>query len=61
MTKLRALFVAREGVPAPTGEEARAFLKLTLSPDKVPRIVERVPSLPRSPSGKVMRHALTGE
>jgi long-chain acyl-CoA synthetase len=61
VTKLRALFVAREGEQAPTPEEARAFLKCMLPPSKVPRVIERVESLPKSVSGKILRPVIWGE
>lgn len=53
--RLRAVVVARDGVAPPASEELRRFLRERLSPIKVPRVVEIVASLPKTPTGKVIR------
>jgi len=52
---VKALVVLRTGLAqAPTAEEITAWCHEHMAAYKVPRIVEFVPSLPRSGSGKVM-------
>ena len=58
VTRPRALVVPRPGADPPSVEELRCFLKEHLSPYKVPRVIEQVQSLPRSPSGKLLRHLI---
>ncbi len=60
VTRLRAVFVPRDRNHPPTGDELRAFLKRTLSSPKVPRRFDCVDSLPKTPTGKVLRQALAG-
>jgi acyl-CoA synthetase (AMP-forming)/AMP-acid ligase II len=56
--RLRAIYVAGEGGPAPTPEALRRFLRERLSPNKVPRVIERAESLPKSSTGKILRDEL---
>ncbi len=60
VTRLRAVFVARDPARTPTDADLRAFLKERLSGHKVPRVFEAAPSLPRSPTGKVLRAHVAG-
>jgi len=53
--RLRAVVAIRDGEPRPTADGLRQFLRERLSPIKVPRIIEFVDSLPKSPTGKVLR------
>jgi len=53
--RLRAVVASRAGEPQPTADGVRQFLRERLSPIKVPRIIEFVDSLPKSPTGKVLR------
>lgn len=53
--RLRAVVASRDAEPRPTADELRRFLRERLSPIKVPRIIEFVGSLPKSPTGKVLR------
>jgi len=53
--RLRAVVAIRDGEPRPTADGLRKFLRERLSPIKVPRIIEFVDSLPKSPTGKVLR------
>jgi acyl-CoA synthetase (AMP-forming)/AMP-acid ligase II len=53
VTKLRAVYTARRETRA---GELRRFLRERLAPHKVPRVFEPIAALPRSPSGKVLRH-----
>jgi len=54
---VKAWVVLREGASA-TGDTLRAFCRERLAPYKVPRHVEIVPALPKSPVGKVLRREL---
>jgi acyl-coenzyme A synthetase/AMP-(fatty) acid ligase len=53
--RMRAVAVARDAARPPTAESLRRFLREQLSPIKVPRVVEVAASLPKSPTGKVLR------
>jgi acyl-CoA synthetase (AMP-forming)/AMP-acid ligase II len=56
--RLKAVITpTRPGAP-PTGEELRSFAKDHLSAYKVPRVFEVRESLPRSATGKILRHLL---
>jgi long-chain acyl-CoA synthetase len=57
VSRLKAYVVPREGATFRI-EEVRAFLKSRLSPHKIPRSFEVRDSFPRSPTGKILRHAL---
>lgn len=57
VSRLRAVVVAADGVTLHP-EEVRRFARTLLPTHKVPRLVEVRASLPRSPSGKVMRSQL---
>lgn len=61
VTRLRAVFVPRNPSDAPSEDQLRRFLKDQLSPHKVPRIIECAASLPRSASGKLLRHLIAGQ
>jgi long-chain acyl-CoA synthetase len=56
VNRLKAVIVAREGQAAPSPEALRAFVKQRLSAYKVPRVFELRPSLPKSATGKIVRH-----
>jgi long-chain acyl-CoA synthetase len=61
VSRLKAVIVAREagnGEPAPTVQALRAFVKARLSAYKVPRVFEFRPSLPKSATGKTLRHLI---
>jgi len=60
LQRLRAVVVLRESSQPATTESLRQFLRERLSPIKVPRIVEVVASLPKSPTGKVLRDQVIG-
>ncbi|MGA2582621.1 MAG: AMP-binding protein [Tepidisphaeraceae bacterium] len=60
VTRLKALVVARPGMPSPVAQELRTFLKPRLSNYKIPRIFEVRDSLPQSPAGKISRHRIQG-
>jgi len=53
--RLRAVVASRDGEPRPTADGLRRFLRERLSPIKIPRIIEFVSALPKSPTGKVLR------
>ncbi len=53
--RLRAVVVLRESALPPTAAALRRFLRERLSSIKVPRVVEIVAALPKSPTGKVYR------
>ncbi|WP_335939238.1 AMP-binding protein [Streptomyces sp. PTD5-9] len=52
-----AYVVPREGAE-PTADELRAFVKGELSPHKCPRVIEFLPALPRTATGKLQRFRL---
>jgi len=54
-SRLRALIVPRRPDGPLTTEDLRAFLRPRLATGKIPRIFEFVQSLPRSPTGKLLR------
>jgi acyl-CoA synthetase (AMP-forming)/AMP-acid ligase II len=57
VSRLKAIVVARRGAQPPLAPDAlRRFARDRLVPYKVPRIIEIRPSLPTSPTGKVLRH-----
>jgi acyl-CoA synthetase (AMP-forming)/AMP-acid ligase II len=57
VSRLKAIVVPRAGYDAgPTPDELRRYARERLVPYKVPRIIEVRPSLPTSPTGKVLRH-----
>lgn len=57
VAKLRLLFVPRNGC-IPDAESLRAFGRERLAPHKMPRVFERVQELPRSATGKLLRHLI---
>ncbi|HEY7117024.1 MAG TPA: class I adenylate-forming enzyme family protein [Tepidisphaeraceae bacterium] len=58
VSRLKAVVTARDPARPPVVEELRHFLRERLTGYKVPRVIEVVPSLPRSASGKVLRRLL---
>jgi acyl-coenzyme A synthetase/AMP-(fatty) acid ligase len=60
VTRLRAVFVARDPANPPASPELRGFLRDRLSAHKVPRTFEAVASLPRSATGKILRSGIAG-
>jgi O-succinylbenzoic acid--CoA ligase len=56
--RVAAFVVARDPGRPPTLEELRAFARERLAPAKAPRELIIVPSLPRGPSGKLLRRLL---
>jgi acyl-CoA synthetase (AMP-forming)/AMP-acid ligase II len=56
--RLKAVITPAHGSKAPTSEDLRQFARERLSPHKVPRIFELRDTLPRSPTGKILRHLL---
>jgi acyl-CoA synthetase (AMP-forming)/AMP-acid ligase II len=57
VVRLRLLYVPANGTLPGVGE-FRAFARERLSPHKLPRVFEAVASLPRSPTGKLLRERL---
>ncbi|MCO6437620.1 MAG: acyl--CoA ligase [Phycisphaerae bacterium] len=55
ISRVRALILPLDRRDPPKIESIRSFLRSRLSPHKVPRIIEIVDTLPRTPSGKIMR------
>ena len=55
---LVAFVAPHEGHAAPDDEEIVAFLKKSLAGYKVPRRFERVATLPRNPTGKILKNEL---
>jgi long-chain acyl-CoA synthetase len=54
--RLKAIVTPSGRAAAPSQEELRRFARDRLSAYKVPRAFEFRPSLPRSPTGKILRH-----
>jgi acyl-CoA synthetase (AMP-forming)/AMP-acid ligase II len=54
---VKAFIVLRPGDP-PTGEDVVAFARERLAGYKLPRAIEFVDDLPRTPSGKVLKREL---
>lgn len=52
------LFIVPHANMSLCADEVRVFARARLSPYKIPRVFETVPSLPRTPSGKLLRHLL---
>jgi acyl-CoA synthetase (AMP-forming)/AMP-acid ligase II len=59
VTRLKALVIPRGGA-APSPAELRRFVKDRLAAYKVPRVFELREQLPRSASGKILRHLIEG-
>lgn len=57
IVRLRLLVVPHAGMSLST-DEVRVFARERLSPHKLPRVFETVQSLPRTPTGKLLRHLL---
>jgi acyl-coenzyme A synthetase/AMP-(fatty) acid ligase len=58
LRRLRAFIIPASAHSSATADELRIFLKDKLSPYKIPRTFEFCTSLPRSATGKILRHAL---
>jgi acyl-CoA synthetase (AMP-forming)/AMP-acid ligase II len=55
--RLKAIVQPRDPAgPGPTAESLRRFARERLTPYKVPRLFEVRATLPRSPTGKILRH-----
>jgi acyl-CoA synthetase (AMP-forming)/AMP-acid ligase II len=59
--RLRAVLVARDPDHPPTAEAIRQFARERLAGYKVPRVIEFRRSLPRSATGKLLRHQVETE
>ncbi|PTT20350.1 benzoate-CoA ligase family protein [Acidovorax sp. HMWF029] len=57
LTKTKAFVVLKEGQSA-TQEDLKAFVKERLAPYKYPRLIEFVPELPKTATGKIQRFRL---
>ncbi|MET8125820.1 AMP-binding protein [Streptomyces sp. NPDC005065] len=55
-----AYVVAREGT-APSADDLRTYMKGELAPHKCPRVIEFLPALPRTATGKLQRFRLRTE
>ena len=58
VSRLRAVIIPRDVHTPPTADELRTFARTRLAPHKVPRAFEFRSELPRSATGKVLRHML---
>jgi acyl-CoA synthetase (AMP-forming)/AMP-acid ligase II len=58
VNRLRAVVTPLDPATPPTPDELRAFARERLSTHKVPRVFELRDTLPRSATGKVLRHLL---
>jgi len=57
LTKTKAYVVLKSGQTA-TAEELKAFVKERLAPYKYPRVIEFLPELPKTATGKIQRFKL---
>jgi benzoate-CoA ligase len=57
LTKTKAFVVLKDGAAA-TDDELKAFVKDKLAPYKYPRVIEFVPELPKTATGKIQRFRL---
>ncbi len=57
--RLKAVLTARNPDDPPSSQALRDFARQALAPHKVPRLFEWRPSLPRSPTGKILRHLVS--
>ena len=57
LTKTKAFVVLKEGQAA-TPDDLKAFVKERLAPYKYPRLIEFVPELPKTATGKIQRFRL---
>jgi feruloyl-CoA synthase len=53
-----AVLTVREGQPRPADAELRAWLEPRLARYKIPRVYEWRDALPRTPTGKILKHPL---
>ncbi|HTL30926.1 MAG TPA: AMP-binding protein, partial [Tepidisphaeraceae bacterium] len=58
VSRIKAIVVARVPKDPPSADELRAFARARLAGYKVPRVIEFREALPKSPTGKVLRHLL---
>jgi acyl-CoA synthetase (AMP-forming)/AMP-acid ligase II len=58
VSRLKAIVTPADPVHPPAPEALRAFTRERLSSHKVPRVFEVRPTLPRSSTGKILRHLL---
>jgi feruloyl-CoA synthase len=54
--RLKAIIIPRDPAAPPDAAALRSFVQSRLAAYKVPRLFEMRDSLPRSPTGKVLRH-----
>ena len=57
---VKAFVALKNGAPVVTGEEIMTFCKERLAAYKYPRLVEFVPEIPKTATGKFLRRALRG-
>ena len=57
LTKTKAFVVLKDG-QAVTPDELKAFVKERLAPYKYPRLIEFLPELPKTATGKIQRFRL---
>jgi benzoate-CoA ligase len=57
LTKTKAFVVLKAGAMA-SADELKAFVKDKLAPYKYPRLIEFVPDLPKTATGKIQRFKL---
>lgn len=60
LQRVRAVVVPRDRNRPPSTESLRRFLRERLSAIKVPRVIDLVDSLPKTPTGKVQRDLVIG-
>ncbi len=58
ISRVRAIIVPKNHEHPPTIESLRQFARTRLSAHKVPRVIDITPSLPKSPTGKILRRQI---
>jgi len=58
VSRIRAVIVPEDVADPPSAETLRRFARARLSAHKVPRVVDIVDALPKSPTGKVLRRQI---
>jgi acyl-coenzyme A synthetase/AMP-(fatty) acid ligase len=58
VSRVKAIIVPNKDLPRPSTDDLRAFARQYLAHYKVPRVIDFRDSLPKSPTGKVLRHLL---
>jgi acyl-CoA synthetase (AMP-forming)/AMP-acid ligase II len=61
VSRIKAAIAAHDPNNPPSADELRSFVRERLAGYKVPRVIEFRESLPKSPTGKILRQLLQEE